>query len=168
MGATSSRNRAGTRRSPRAAPPPAPVRPVELQRPQLAPFAAAFGVLVAAEDIYLAYLLWEPEPGWYWYVAAPVVLAALAVLGAAMVWSGRARGWLVLTGASAVPLLLLLGLVGLFGALGGGQAVVWGLLLLVGPVGALALALSRPVREWTRPQRATRPAGGPRSSARAR
>jgi hypothetical protein len=168
MAATSSRNRAGTRRSPKAAPPPAPLRPVEPQRPQLAPFAAAFGVLVAAEGIYLAYLLWEPDPGWHWYVAAPVVLAALAVLGAAMVWLGRARGWLVLTAASVVPLLLLLGLVVLFGVLGGGRAVVWGLLLLVGPVGCLALTLSRPVREWTRPRLATRTAGGARGSARAR
>ncbi len=32
------------------------------------------------------------------------------------------------------------------------------LLLLVGPVGCLVLATRRPVRRWTRPARATRPA----------
>jgi hypothetical protein len=61
---------------------------------------------------------------------------------------------------AAVSVVLALGLLTttvLFGALGLG-AVVWqALLLLVGPVGCLVLAVRRPVREWTRPARATRP-----------
>jgi hypothetical protein len=123
----------------------------------LVPFAAVFGVLVAAEDIYLAYLLWEPDRGWHWYVLAPVLLAVGAVLGAAAVWLGRGRGWLLLATAAVLPLLALIGLVVLFGVLGGGQAMWWAVLLLVGPIGCLTLALRRPIREWTRPGRATRP-----------
>ncbi|SFL18245.1 hypothetical protein [Geodermatophilus ruber] len=171
MPSSSSRGRAATRRSPRPAP-RSPLargaRPALDERPLLVPFAAVFGVLVAAEDIYLAYLLWEPEPGWYWYVVLPAVLAAITVLGAAMVWLGRAWGWLVLAAASVLPLLGLVALVVLFGALGGGQAVWWGLLLLAGPVGCLALTLRRPVREWTRPGRATRPPDQGRGTVRAR
>jgi hypothetical protein len=139
-----------------------------VDRPLLAPFAGVFGVLVAAEDIYLAYLLWEPDRGWHWYVLLPVLLAAWAVLGAAMVWLGRPRGWLVLTAAAVLPLLAMAGLVLLFGVLGGGQALAWALLLLVGPIGCLALTLRRPIREWTRPGRATRPAATGRGTARAR
>jgi hypothetical protein len=171
MASSSSRSRAATRRSPRPAP-----RPVAggaavaapLQRPLLAPFAAVFGVLVAAEDVFLGYLLWEPSRGWHWYVVGAAVLAGWAVVGAAMVWLGRGRGWLVLTGASVLPLLLLVGLVVLFGVLGGGTAMWWAVLLLVGPIGCLALAVRRPIREWTRPARATRPPQRDRRSARAR
>jgi hypothetical protein len=171
MPSSSSRSRATTRRSPRPAPRPPLTRgtatgPVE--RPLLAPFAAVFGVLVAAEDIYLSYLLWEPDRGWHWYVLLALLLAAWAVVGSAMVWLGRPRGWLVLTGASVLPLLALVGLVVLFGVLGGGQALGWALLLLVGPISCLALTLRRPIREWTRPGRATRPAADTRGTARAR
>jgi len=134
----------------------------------LAPFAAAFGVLVAAEDIYLGYLLWEPDRGWHWYVVVTVLLAAWAVVGAGMVWLGRARGWLVLSAASVLPMLALIGLVLLFGVLGGGAALGWAVLLLVGPLGCLTLTLRRPIRDWTRPGRATRPVAGGRGSARAR
>ncbi|MGY1711409.1 hypothetical protein ACI8AC_18070 [Geodermatophilus sp. SYSU D00758] len=163
------RTRAGTRRSPR--PVPRPVvgpPPAEAGRPQAAPFAAAFGVLVAAEEIHLAYLLWEPEPGWHWYLVVVALLVALSALGAAMVWRGRPRGWQVLAVAAVLPLLGLLGLAGLFAVLGGGRALLWALLLLVGPVGALVLATRRPVREWTAPRRATRRPGPPRTAARAR
>jgi hypothetical protein len=139
-----------------------------VERPLLAPFAAVFGVLVAAEDIYLAYLLWEPDRGWHWYVLLPGLLAVWAVVGAAMVWLGRARGWLVLTAAAVLPLLAMVGLVLLFGVLGGGQALAWALLLLVGPIGCLALTLRRPIRDWTRPGRATRPASTGRGTPGAR
>ena len=130
--------------------PAAPVRPVA------APFAAVFGVLVAAEDAYLGWLLWDAEPGWGWYLLLPAVLAAGALAGALLVFRGRsvgrwAAGWAVLALFCLLPLLGLLGLALLFGALGGGSAVWWALLLLVGPVGGLSLALQPPVREWTRP-----------------
>ena len=160
MPSSTSRPRTTTRRSPRPAPRAPLGRPAPLpERPQPAPFAAVFGVLVAAEDLYLAWLLWEPDPGWYWFVVLPVLLAAWAWAGAAMVWLGRARGWLVLAGAALLPLLLMVALVLLFGALGGGQALGWAVLLLAGPVGCLVLALQRPIREWTRPGRATRARG---------
>jgi hypothetical protein len=167
MASSSSRSRAATRRSPRPAPRP-PADRTAAARPLLAPFAAVFGVLVAAEDIYLAYLLWEPDRGWYWYVFVPVLLAVWAVVGAAMVWLGRGRGWLVLSAAAVVPLLAMVGLVVLFGVLGGGQAMWWAVLLLVGPIGCLALTLRRPIREWTRPGRATHPPDQRRRGVRAR
>jgi hypothetical protein len=97
-----------------------------------------------------------------------VLLAAAAVVGAAMVWLGRGRGWLVLTAASVLPLLALVGLVVLFGVLGGGQALWWAVLLLAGPIGCLALTTRRPIREWTRPGRATRHAAHGRGTTRAR
>ena len=130
--------------------PAAPVRPVA------APFAAVFGVLVAAEDAYLGWLLWDAEPGWGWYLLLPAVLVAGALAGAFLVLRGRsvgrwAGGWAVLALFCLLPMLGLLGLALLFGALGGGSAVAWALLLLVGPVGGLSLALQRPVRDWTRP-----------------
>ncbi|TFV61289.1 hypothetical protein E4P41_09725 [Geodermatophilus sp. DF01-2] len=168
MASSSSRSRAATRRSPRAAPrlPAAPQPPAG--RPVLVPFAAAFGVLVAAEDLYLGYLLRGPEPGWRWFLLAPLLLAVWAVVGAATVWLGRARGWLVLATASVLPLLALLALAGLFGVLGDGRAAGWALLLLAGPVGCLVLAVRRPVREWTRPGRATRPPDQNRRTVRTR
>ncbi|WP_110006773.1 hypothetical protein [Geodermatophilus normandii] len=141
-------------------------------RPLTAPFAAVFGLLVAAEDLYLGWLLWAGQPaGWGRHLAVSAVLALLAVAGAALVWLGRGRGWLVLTAAAALPLLLLLGVAALFGALGDDSAVGWALLLLVGPVGCLTLAVRRPIREWTRPGRATPrtpPSAGPRRDGRAR
>jgi hypothetical protein len=97
-----------------------------------------------------------------------VLLAGWAAAGAVLVWRGRARGWLVLTAAAVPPLLALAGLVLLFGALGDGRAAGWAALLLAGPVGCLVLAARRPIREWTRPGRATRPAVRDRDGARAR
>ncbi|MGY1642770.1 hypothetical protein ACI782_16800 [Geodermatophilus sp. SYSU D00703] len=168
MPSSSPRSRAATRRSPRTAPRPAARSAAPAERPLLAPFAAVFGVLVAAEDLYLAYLLWEPDRGPHWYVLVPVLLAVWAVVGAAMVWLGRGRGWLVLA-AAAVPLLLaVVGLVVLFGVLGGGQAMWWAVLLLAGPIGCLALTLRRPIRSWTRPGRATHPPDRRRRAARPR
>jgi hypothetical protein len=133
-----------------------PVAPTTPVRPVPAPFAAVFGVLVAAEDAYLGWLLWDAEPGWGWYLLLPAVLAVGALAGAFLVLRGRALGrWVsgstVLAVCCLLPLLGLLGLAAVFALLGGGQAVWWALLLLVGPLGGLVLALQRPVREWTRP-----------------
>jgi hypothetical protein len=130
--------------------PAAPVRPVA------APFAAVFGLLVAAEDGYLGWLLWNTDPGWGWYLLLPAVLAVGAVAGAGLVLRGRplgrrVSGSAVLAVFCVLPLLGLLGLSVLFAALGGGSAAWWVLLLLVGPIGGLALGLQRPVRNWTRP-----------------
>ncbi|WP_299955769.1 hypothetical protein [uncultured Modestobacter sp.] len=139
--------------------PPAPVRPVQ------APFAAVFGLLVAAEDAYLGWLLWDADPGWGWYLLLPALLAVAAVAGAVLVHRGRALGRVsgsaVLATACVLPMLGLLGLALFFAALGGGQAAWWALLLLIGPVGGLVLALQQPVRQWS----AARPA---RSGAGAR
>jgi hypothetical protein len=153
-----------TRRSPRravpatrrplgrgfSAPSTAPLRPVA------APFAAVFGLLVAVEDGYLGWLLWHADPGWGWYLLVPGVLLAGALTGAVLVLRGRAPGrWIsgsaVLAAFCLLPLLGLLGLAGFFALLGGGQAVWWAVLLVVGPLGGLVLALQRPVRQWTRP-----------------
>ena len=154
--------RTTTRRSPRAAAAPSSAlrrtapQPPPQGRPLTAPFAAVFGLLVAAEDLYLGWLLWEPDPGLHWYVVVSVALALLALTGAALVLRGRGRGWLVLTLAAVLPMLLLLGTALLFGALGDGRGVGWSLLLLVGPLGCLVLAVRRPIREWTRPGRGNR------------
>ncbi|MGY1809174.1 hypothetical protein ACI8AF_17535 [Blastococcus sp. SYSU D00669] len=171
MPSSSSRSRVAPRRSPRSAPlgrtapPAAPTRPVE------APVAAVFGVLVAAEYLWLAWLLRDPEV-LDWFVVVPAVLALVALAGAALVLLGRGRGWLVQTAAAVVLLLGLLALVALFGALGGGAALWQALLLLVGPIGCLALTLRRPVREWTArgraPGRRTRAPGGRRDGRPAR
>jgi hypothetical protein len=128
----------------------APVRPVS------APFAAVFGVLVAAEDAYLGWLLWDAEPGWGWYLLLPALLAVGVLTGAFLVLRGRALGgWIsgsaVLAVCCLLPLLGLLGLAAFFALLGGGQAAWWAVLLVVGPLGGLVLALQRPVRDWTRP-----------------
>lgn len=152
-----------SRRSPRAAPPPRGAagsgarHPLARtgrgaavpQRPQSVPFAVVFAGLVAAEELYLGWLLWEPDPGLTWYVLLAGALAAWSVVGAVLVWQGRRRAWLVLAAASVLPLLLLLGLALLFGALGDGPAVWWALLLLAGPLGCLVLSAGAPVREWT-------------------
>jgi hypothetical protein len=131
----------------------------------LVPFAAAFGVLVAAEYLWLAWLLRAPEVPPVWYVV-PVVLAAVTLAGAVLVVLGQARAWLLLAVVSVVLALGLLGTAVLFGALGQGAVVGQALLLLVGPVGCLVLAARRPVREWTRPARATRPADQSRRTQR--
>ena len=157
MAASSSRSRAAARRSPRAAPRRELPPPRPAGRPVLAPFAAVFGILVAAEYLWLAWLLRDPEVSTAWVVVAPGVLAVLALVGAALVVLGRSRAWVLLAAVSVVLVLCLLGTAVLFGALGLGAAVGQTLLLLVGPVGCLALAVRRPVREWTRPARATRP-----------
>ena len=140
-----------------AATPAAPARPLQ------APFAAVFGVLVAAVDGYLAWLVWDADPGWGWYLLPPGVLLVAALTGAVLVVRGRGLGRVsgaaVLAWASALPLLGLLVLVVFFLALGGGQAAAEAVLLVVAPLGALVLALQRPVREWTRPHRLER-AGG--------
>ena len=161
-----------TRRSPRAAAPPTRPRPLgrgstavasTLLRPVAAPFAAVFGLLVAAEDGYLGWLLWDADPGWGWHLLIPLLLAAGALTGAVLVlrgrWLGRLSGSAVLALFCLLPLVGLLGLVAFFALLGGGEAVWWALLLLVGPIGGLALALQRPVRQWTRPPRVGNRAG---------
>jgi hypothetical protein len=156
MASSSPRNRAATRRSPRAAPRQQQTPAPPAERPVLAPFTAVFAVLVAAEYLWLAWLLRAPEVPPVWY-AVPVVLAAVTLAGAVLVVLGRARAWVLLAVVSIVLALGLLATAVLFGALGLG-AVVWqALLLLVGPLGCLVLATRRPVREWTRPARATRP-----------
>jgi hypothetical protein len=132
------------------------------------PFAVVFAVLVAAEELYLAWLLRTPETGWDAFAVVPILLAVLALVAAALVWTGRARGWLVLAVAAVVPLVGMLGLTAIFAALGGGQAMWSALLMLAGPIGALVLALRRPVRAWTSPAPAGRPPGGRRSAASAR
>jgi len=124
--------------------------------------------VVAAEDLYLAWLLRTPETGWDAFALVPAFLAVLAVAGAVLVHLGRARSWLLLAAAAAVPLVILLVLTVFFAALGGGLAFWSGVLLLVGPLTALVLALRRPVRKWTRPVRANRSPGGRRSAGAAR
>ena len=149
MASSSSRSRAAARRSPRAAPRQEHLPPRPARRPVLAPFAAVFGVLVAAEYLWLAWLLRDPAVGTPWFVAVPAVLAVLALAGAALVVLGRGRAWLLLAAVSVVLVLCLLGTAVLFGALGLGAVVGQTLLLLVGPLGCLVLAVRRPVREWT-------------------
>jgi hypothetical protein len=146
------------RRSPKAAPlrRSAPIR----TRPPLVPFAVVFGLLVAAEDLYLGWLLWSPDPAVDLFLIVPLVLAALAVTGAVLVHRGRGRGWLVLTIAAVLPMAAMLVLVYVLGAFGAWGGVWAALLFLVGPIGCLALALRRPVREWSSP--ATRAPGGRR------
>jgi O-antigen/teichoic acid export membrane protein len=137
-------------------------------RPLAVPFAAAFGCLVAAENLYLAWLLWEPRVGLEWFVAVPLVLAAATLAGVALLLLGRRRAWLLLSACSTLLLLVLLFLALLFGALGGGHALWWALLLLVGPVGCLALALRREVRGWRGRPAARRSRGGARRTGRSR
>jgi hypothetical protein len=150
------------RRSPRrAAPPPAPAL---VERPLVVPFAAVFGLLTAAEDGYLAWLLGDPSIGWDWFLVVPVLLAIAAVAGAVLVYLGRPRAWLLLAATAALPILGLLVLAFLFGALGGGRAMWSALLLLIGPLAALVLALRRPVREWCRRGTAGRSPGGRRGA----
>jgi hypothetical protein len=127
-----------------------------------------FGLLVAAEDGYLAWLLWTPEVGWDWFMVIPLLLAVLAIAASVAVFWGRPRGWLLLAVASALPLLGVVALVVLFALLGGGQAMWAALLLLVGPLVALVLALRRPVRTWTGAGRARRSPGGRRTGGSAR
>ena len=151
MPSSASRSRATTRRSPRPVPRPVDTPPVE--RPRAVPFAAFFGLLVAAEDAYLAWLLWTPEIGWDRFMAGPLLLAVLALVGAGLVFTGRARGWLVLAAAAVLPLAGLAVLAAVFAVLGGAREVWSASLLLVGPLACLVLAVRRPVRDWTRVRR---------------
>ena len=143
-------------------PPPAPVRPLE------APFAALFGGLVALEDGYLGWLLWDADRSWSWYLLVPLLLGAGALLGAVLVLRGRGLGPVsgsaVLAWSCVLPLLGLLVLALFFAAFGDGAAAWLALVLVVGPLGGLVLALRRPVREWTRRGRA-RADRGPRQLA---
>jgi hypothetical protein len=167
MAPSPSRPRAA-RRSPRpAARQPAAATP-DGERPLTVTLAAVFGLLVAAVDGYLTWLLWTPEVGWDSYLLVPVLLGLLAVAAAAAVFLGLRRGWLLLLVAAVLPLLGLLAVVVLFAALGGGAALWGALALLVAPVGALVLALRRPVREWGGAGRARRPAGGRRGTGSSR
>lgn len=147
------RSRAAARRSPRPARRAVDAAPPE--RPLVVPFAAFFGLLVAAEDAYLAWLLWTPQLGWDWFMAVPLLLAVLALAGAALVLTGRARGWLVLAVAAALSLVGLVVLAAFFAVLGGTREVWSTLLLLVGPLTCFGLALRAPVRAWTRAPRST-------------
>ena len=156
---STSRARRTPRRSPRAAgraPVPTPERPLAV------PFAVVFGLIMAAEVLYLGYLLWEPAPALDWYLVVPVVVAAVAVTGSLLLLRGRARAWLVLTGAAFVLLLALLVLVFILGALGATAEMWSAVLLAAGPLGCLVLATRRSVRAWTRPG-PTRSAGGRRT-----
>jgi lysylphosphatidylglycerol synthetase-like protein (DUF2156 family) len=132
------------------------------------PFAVGFGALVAVEDLYLAWLLWTPEIGWDRLILVPTALAVLAVVGAALVFLGRARGWLVLAVAALLPLAGIAVLAVVFAALGGGRALWSAVLLLVGPLTCLVLAMRRPVREWTGHGRANPSPGGHRTAGSAR
>jgi len=120
MPSSASRSRGTTRRSPRPAPRAADLPVTE--RPLAVPFAAFFGLLVAAEDLYLAWLLWTPEVGWDWFMVGPLLLAVLAVAGSALVFTGRPRGWVVLAVAAVLPLAGLVVLAGFFALLGGAPA----------------------------------------------
>jgi hypothetical protein len=129
------------------------------------PFAAAFGVLLAVEDLYLGWLVWSPDPGLDWFLVVPLLLAAGALAGAFLVLAGRRGGWLVLALAALLPLLAVLLLVFVLGSFGAGAETAAALLLLVGPLGALVLALRRPVRQWSSARRSP---GGRRGTARDR
>ena len=163
MASSSSRPRA-TRRSPRPAARQPVAAPPAAERPLAAALAAVFGLLVAAVDGYLLWLLWTPEVGWDSYLLVPVLLGVLAVVAAAAVLLGLRRAWLLLAVAAALPLVGLIAVVVLFAVLGGGAALWGALVLLIAPVGCLVLALRRPVREWTRTGRRGRPAGGRRGA----
>ena len=154
-----SRSRSTARRSPRRA--PLPSRDAAPVRPLLVPFAGIFGLLVAAEE---AYFVWLLSFGWYFVV--PLVLAVATVTAVLLVWWGRRGGWVLLVVSAVLPLLGLLGLALLFGYLGGGLAFWSALLLLVGPVGCLALTLRRPVRRWARAGTPSPSTGGRRAAAR--
>ena len=128
----------------------------------MVPFAVVFGLLMAAEVLYLGYLLWEPAPAFDWYLVVPVLVALAAVAASLLVLFGRARAWLLLAVTAVVPLVALLVLVFILGALGATAEMWSAILLTAGPLGCLILTTRRPVREWTRPGRATRSPGGRR------
>ncbi len=164
MASSSSRSRAATRRSPRPAPRGRDAAEPAGERPLAATLAAVFGLLVAAVDAYLTWLLWTPEVGWDSYLLVPILLGVLAVAAAVAVFLGIRRAWLLLVVAAALPLVGMLAVVVLFAALGGGSALWGALALLIAPVGCLVVALRRPVREWSRRGQAGRPPGGRRET----
>ena len=165
MPSSSSRSRVPVRRSPRPAP-RAVARPAAEERPIAVSCAAVFGLLVAAEECWLASLLRSPGDGWAWYLVVPVLLAVLTVGASAALFWRRPLGWLLLAVAAALPLLGMFALVVLFAFLGGGPAMWEAVPLLIGPLVALVLSLRRSVRQWTR--RAGRSPGGRRSHGAAR
>jgi len=136
------------------------------QRPLVVPFAAALGFLLAAEVLFLGFLLWEPDPSIDGFLVVPLLLAGVATLGAVLVLRGLRGGWAVLAGAAVLPLLALL--VCVLGSFGAG-AQTWGAVALaLGPLVTLVLALQRPAREWCGSGRANRPPGGRRGTRSAR
>jgi hypothetical protein len=165
---SSSRSRAATRSSPRPARRGRDTTEPVAERPLAATLAAVFGLLVAAVDTYLTWLLWTPEVGWDSYLLVPILLGVVAVAAAVAVFLGLGGAWMLLVAAAALPLVGMLAVVVLFAALGGGSALWGALALLIAPVGCLVLALRRPVREWTRRGRASRPPGGRRDAGSAR
>ena len=168
MPSSSSRSRVPVRRSPRPAPRGANLPAAPPERPAAVPFAVVFGFLVAAEILYLGWLLWEPDPGVDRFLIVPLLMAFAVVLGSVLVLTGRRWGWAVLAGAALLPLVALLVLVSLLGALGGGAQLWAGVLLLVGPLATLVLAVRRPVREWCGDGRARRSPEGRRGRRSAR
>ena len=132
------------------------------ERPPVVPFAVVFGLLSAAEALYLAWLSGWPHPTLDWFVLGPVVLAVAAAVGAVLVLRGRARGWLVSVLASGLLLVGVLAVVALLAALGDWPDMWTATLLLVGPVVALVLNARRPVRDWTTRGSAVRSPGGRR------
>jgi hypothetical protein len=134
------------------------------ERPPVVPFAVVFGLLSAAEALYLAWLSGWPHPTLDWFVIAPVVLAVAAVAGAALVLRGRARGWLVSVLAAGLLLVAVLTVVALLAAVGDWRDMWPATLLLIGPLGSLVLNARRPVRDWTTRGSAVRPPGGRRGA----
>jgi hypothetical protein len=155
------------RRSPRPAPRGTAVPPPR-ERPAAVPFAVVFGGLLTLEVLYLGYLLWAPDHAVDRFLVVPLLLAVVVVAGSVMVLQGRRGGWAVLALAAFLPLVAMLLLVFLLGALGGGASLWAGVLLLVGPLATLVLALRRPVREWCGAGRARRSAEGRRGAGSAR
>ena len=131
------------------------------ERPTAVPFAVVFGGLLTVEVLYLGYLLWEPDRSVDRFLVVPLLLALAVAAGSFMVLQGRRWGWVVLAVAAVLPLVALLLLVFLLGALGGAGEMWAAVLLLVGPLATLALALRRSVRAWCG-------AGGARRSVDAR
>src|SRR4051794_41825165 len=103
MPSRSSRSRVVARRSPWSAPLARTAAPTTPVRPMEAPFAAVLGVLVAAEFLYLGWLLYEPGALLDWYVVVPALLAAVTLAGAVLVVLGRGRAWLGLPPAGGGP-----------------------------------------------------------------
>jgi hypothetical protein len=140
----------------------------EAERPLAVPFAAAFGVLVTAEVLYLGSLLWLPDPGLDWFLVVPLILALAALSGSVLVLRRRFRSWLLLAVTAGILLVALLGMVALLAAFAAWSEMWSAVLLSVGPLVCLVLALRRPVRAWTDQGRTRRSAGGRRGTARAR